>query len=133
MEKVCTSPECPVHFRNDVVGLGEHEFPYMISYVGNWAVFTDTGLRRSITPEDSPKLAAEAVLLMLSGASEETFQEFFGRVFEGFTFVYEVGNGAISDCESYETQGVEQYWGKPEEAEDRHRTAVEMVKLRQEV
>lgn len=133
MESICASPDCPVHFRNDYKGESNFGYPWLITYVGEYAVFSDTGRNRNIHPDDDLKVAAQAALLLLSGADDATVDEFTDSVLEGFTYIYKVGHGSISDSEDYGSGGSEKYYSKPGDNEERHQIAVEMVTKRQEV
>lgn len=129
----CTDTNCPVHLRNDRQGEGEFNYPYFISYVGEYAVYSDTDVNRNVHPEDSVNIAAQAALLLLYGADNATVGEFTDSVLEGFTYVYKVGHGAIIDSEDYETNGSEKYYSKPGDNAERHKIAVGMVAQRQQI
>lgn len=128
MNNECSSTECPVHFRNDVTRDGEYGYPYFITYLGEYAVYSDVGAKENRSPEESLKTALEAFVLLMTGAPREETEELINRSAESFTHIYKVGDGAIMD-----TPPVEKYHGRPGDVEEMHTIAVEMVKVRQEV
>jgi hypothetical protein len=127
-DNTCTSAGCPVHYRNDHQGWGEYGHPYLIKYVGEYAIFSDVGPKQ-VNPEENLMVGLGALALLLAGVGQEKATEYVDKHTESFTHIYKVGKGAIMDS----PDPVEKYHGKPEDVQELHDMAVEMVKVRQEV
>lgn len=123
----CVDTTCPVHFRNDHQGEGEFGHPYFITYVGNYAVFSDVDVKAE-NPEEASRVAMEAIIALLSGDRERS-DRLIESVTESFTYVYRVGQGAILDSPNT----VDKFHGKPGDVKDLHEMAVEMYKMNQNV
>lgn len=122
----CTDSNCPVHFRNDAKGEGEFGFPYLISYAGEYAVFSDVAVKQ-VSDEKRGSLMLDIVSLLFTGAPKEEVDRIVAESTEAFTYTYKVGDGSLGSTPEPE----EKFYGEPGDVETQHAMALEMVKMRQ--
>lgn len=127
-ENECTNDSCPVHSRADVSEMGDYGRPYFITYVGEFAVYSDVQVNPDLT--DCTEIGMEALEALLSGGGFETVRDIIDRALTAFTVIYRVGEGAIGDSPNREERYSD---GAPDAIKDMHEIAVEMMKMRQEL
>jgi hypothetical protein len=88
----CIELSCPVHFRNDSDATKDQNFPEVVTYVGEYAVMTTTGVDET---KLSPMGALFTLLEIASSGSSEIAKSVPMIVDH---YVFKVGHGAISDA-----------------------------------
>lgn len=132
MNEICTSSSCGVHGRNDLTVIGEYDYPVLITYCGDRAVYTDTILdTEGLSPSARLRMAGDLMdILMYEDETRirRAALEITNDFLVSYTYIYTVGEGTIDQAISDHNSTCIRIEHAPEESSDIHFREVNRIK-----